>query len=58
MANAAIVIAVKPWTSVADFAAAGSELAKGIVEAFRARNIAMPVPQRDIRMVSGGPDQG
>ena len=57
LANSAITIAVRPWAEVANFAAVASEINKTIVEAFRARHIAIPVPQREVRMI-GGASQG
>ena len=46
-----IVIAVAPWVNVPDYAAATGQLYEAIVEAFRARRIVIPVPQRDVRVV-------
>ncbi|HCE45257.1 MAG TPA: mechanosensitive ion channel protein MscS [Lentisphaeria bacterium] len=53
LADSSINIAVKPWTSVADFGPAGGEINKALVEAFRAKNITIPFPQREIRMLGG-----
>jgi small conductance mechanosensitive channel len=50
-APALIDIAVKPWVGVTDFGAAGSEIARAIAETFRERKIAVPVPQREVRML-------
>lgn len=52
LADSSINIAVKPWTSVTDFGPAGGEINKALVEAFRAKNIAIPFPQREIRILS------
>ena len=49
----AIIIAVAPWVQVPDYGAATGELYQGIIHAFRARDIASPVPQRDVRLLSG-----
>ena len=54
LADSSINIAVKPWTSVTDFGPAGGEINKSLVEAFRAKNIMIPFPQREIRMLGGG----
>lgn len=51
-ADSAINIAVKPWVNVPDFGRAVSEVNQGIVEEFRRRNITIPFPQREIRMLS------
>ncbi|MFA6291933.1 MAG: hypothetical protein WC637_09145, partial [Victivallales bacterium] len=53
LADSSINIAVKPWTSVTDFGAAGGEINKALVEAFRAKNIMIPFPQREIRILGG-----
>jgi small conductance mechanosensitive channel len=47
----AIEVAVKPWVSVADYAAAGSDIRKAIVEQFRAENIGVPMPRQEIRLL-------
>ena len=47
-----VVIAATPWVKVPDYVAAGGELQQAILEAFRARGIALPVPQQDVRVVS------
>jgi small conductance mechanosensitive channel len=48
----AIVIKVAPWVQVPDYASATGELYEAIVEAFRARSIVIPVPQREVRVLS------
>jgi small conductance mechanosensitive channel len=48
----AVVIGVAPWVQVPDYGKAMGELYEAIVEAFRARDIAIPVPQREVRLVS------
>jgi len=56
LAGSCPTIAIRPWTSLADFGAAGGELNLAILEAFRAGDIAMPTPQREIRMLRGRGD--
>jgi small conductance mechanosensitive channel len=51
LAPSSIDIAVKPWVNVADYGPAGGEIAKAIVETFRRKNIVMPVPQHEVRML-------
>ena len=51
LADSSIQLAVKPWTTVADFGPAGSEINMAIVEAFRSKNIVIPFPQQEVRMV-------
>ena len=52
LADSSISISVKPWTSVDDFGPAGGEINKAIVETFRGRNIVIPFPQREVRMLA------
>jgi small conductance mechanosensitive channel len=60
LGDSAIVVAVKPWTKVTDYEAAGPELYFGILEAFRAEGIVIPYPQREVRLLGGdgGPGEG
>ena len=51
LADFSIQLAVKPWTKVADFGSTGSEINMAIVEAFRNRNIVIPFPQQEVRML-------
>jgi small conductance mechanosensitive channel len=53
MGDSAINIAIKPFVKLADFGAAQSELNQAIVERFRAGQIEIPFPQREIRIVNG-----
>jgi small conductance mechanosensitive channel len=52
LADSSIHLAIKPWTSVADFGPAGGEINKAIVEAFRSRKIVIPLPQHEVRMLA------
>jgi small conductance mechanosensitive channel len=51
LADSAIEIAVKPWVNVADYRAARAEINKAVVEIFRTRDIVIPFPQRDVRLL-------
>jgi small conductance mechanosensitive channel len=53
LADSGVTIGVNPWVKVPDHAAATSEINRAILEAFRARNIGLPVPQREIRLFGG-----
>jgi small conductance mechanosensitive channel len=53
LADSCVVIAAAPWVSVPDYGVAGGELHQAILDAFRKRNIAIPFPQREIRMAAG-----
>ena len=46
-----VSLGVKPWVKVPDYDAAVAEVNKAMLESFRARNIALPVPQREVRML-------
>lgn len=54
LADFSIRVAVKPWVAVEDFGPAQAELYQEIVAQFRARRIQIPLPQRELRVVSGG----
>ena len=51
--DSCITIVIKPWTSVTDFGPAGSEIYQAVVEKFQQRNINIPFPQREIRVLNG-----
>ncbi len=53
LADSSINVAVKPWVKVADYGAAGGEIYQAILDRFRASQIEIPYPQRDIRLVNG-----
>lgn len=52
LADSSINIVIKPWVNVPDYGPAGAELNKAIVEEFRARNISIPFPQREVRLLN------
>jgi small conductance mechanosensitive channel len=49
--DSAVQIAVKPWVAVADFGPIVGELNLSIVEELRRRGIAIPFPQREVRLL-------
>ena len=53
LADSAITISMQPWVSVADYDAAQAELYKAIVERFKARNVQIPFPQCEVRLLTG-----
>jgi small conductance mechanosensitive channel len=54
LADSSVAIAVRPWTSLADFGPAAAEINRAILETFRELRIAIPFPQREIRVLPGG----
>jgi len=52
LADSSINIVVRPWVNVPDFGPAGGEINKAVVEEFRARNISIPFPQREVRLLN------
>lgn len=44
-------IAVNPWVAVPDYEVATSQINQAVLEAFRNNGIAIPFPQREVRMV-------
>lgn len=51
LADSAIVIAIRPWVAVGDFAAARGELNREVVETLRSRQVSIPFPQREVRLL-------
>lgn len=51
LADSSIVLAVKPWVAVGDFAAASGEINLALVRAFRGRGIVIPPPLQEIRLL-------
>ncbi len=52
LADNAINIAVRPWTAVENYGAAHGEVTRAIVETFRSRDIVIPFPQREVRLLN------
>ena len=51
LADSSVNIGVKPWVNVPDHPVATGEINKAIVETFRAREIVIPFPQREVRLL-------
>ncbi len=51
LADSWIAIGVNPWVNVPEYVAAGGEIYEAILDAFRRRNIVIPVPQSEVRMI-------
>jgi small conductance mechanosensitive channel len=52
LADSAVYINIQPWVSVADYGAVSAEIARATLEALRAHHISVPVPQREVRLVT------
>jgi len=55
LGDSAITIAILPWTKVPDYGLAQAEIYQTLVERLRARNIDIPFPQREVRLVNALP---
>jgi len=51
LADSAILIAVKPWVAVSNFAPVAGEINLSLVEELRKRKISIPYPQREVRVL-------
>ena len=51
LADSSVRVGVRPWVSAPDYGGATSEINFAVLEAFRQRNIAVPVPQLEVRML-------
>ena len=51
LADASVRLNVNPWVGVPDYVAAVSEINRAILETFQARNVAIPFPQLEVRML-------
>ena len=54
LGDSSVVIAIKPWVSVAEFGPAGAEINLAVLEAFRLKGIEIPFPQREVRLLNAG----
>ena len=52
LADSSVVVSVGPWVAVPDYVAASAELNRAILESFRTQGIAIPFPQRELRMLA------
>jgi small conductance mechanosensitive channel len=52
LGDSSITVTLKPWVKLADFGLAQSEINRAIIERFRACDIEIPFPQREIRVVN------
>jgi small conductance mechanosensitive channel len=52
LSDSSVNIAVRPWTSVMDYVAVTGEINRAILESFRGRDIVIPFPQQEIRILA------
>jgi len=55
LGNSSITISIQPWVKVPDYGAVQLELYEAIVAKFRANNIDIPFPQREVRLLNKPP---
>ncbi len=53
LADSAVQIAVRPWVSVADYGMVAGELNVSLLAELRRRGVAIPYPQREVRLIGG-----
>ena len=51
LADSSVQIAIKPWVAVTDYPIVGGELNLAVVQDLRRREISIPYPQREIRLL-------
>ena len=51
LADSSISVGISPWTTVADYGAAQTEIYQAVLESFRAKNIGIALPQREVRLL-------
>lgn len=51
LADDRVAISINPWVCVPDYVAAGNEINRAVLEAFRGRCIEIPLPQRAVHML-------
>jgi small conductance mechanosensitive channel len=51
LADSTVQVTARPWVAVEHFGAVALEINKSIVERFRERNIEIPFPQREVRLL-------
>jgi small conductance mechanosensitive channel len=52
LGDSSVNLYVKPWTAVADYGPAQAEIYQAILERFSAQQIAIPFPQREVRLLN------
>jgi len=52
LGDSSVTICVKPWVSVGDFVPAIAEINQAVLERFRAKEIEIPFPQREVKLLN------
>ncbi|HRH80240.1 MAG TPA: mechanosensitive ion channel family protein [Thiobacillaceae bacterium] len=55
LSDSSVNIAVRPWVGVADYPLAVSAVNRAVLEAFRRGGVAIPFPQREVRLLGQPP---
>jgi small conductance mechanosensitive channel len=58
LGDSSVGIAVRPWVLVENQGLATGEIYAALLEAFRARGVVLPFPQREVRLIGGEPQSG
>ncbi len=51
LSDSSIILALRPWTSLADFGSAQAEIYEIVLHRFRSAGIEIPFPQREVRLL-------
>ena len=52
LGDSSITIGIQPWVAITDYATAQLEIYRAVTEQFRAAQIEMPFPQREVRLLN------
>jgi small conductance mechanosensitive channel len=52
IADSCVVMSIRPWVQTGDYGPAASEINGAVLDAFRARGIVLPLPQREVRVLA------
>lgn len=51
LADSSVEIAIRPWVAIEAFQTAHGEINQAVLETFRSRDIQIPFPQREVRLL-------
>lgn len=51
LADSSVNLSIMPWVHVPDYGAVTGEVNRAVLEAFRAQGVAIPLPQREVRLL-------